>query len=72
VILLFAFSLAFDRLLEFLFGCHCTHQGGDWGLVWFKDRRSGVMSDWRIGWRLERGEWIGAGKNSSQRTRPIP
>jgi hypothetical protein len=28
---------------------------------------------WRIRWRLERGgEWIGAGKNTSQRTRPIP
>jgi hypothetical protein len=29
-------------------------------------------SFWRIRWRLEREEWIGAGKNSSQRTRPIP
>jgi hypothetical protein len=31
-----------------------------------------IVRQWRIRWRLERGEWIGAGKNSSQRTRPIP
>jgi hypothetical protein len=53
VILFFSFSLAFDCLLEFLLVgfffsfslwlpkcvcCQCTHQGGDWGPVWFENR----------------------------------
>jgi hypothetical protein len=53
VILLFAFPLAFDRLLEFLLVvsfiflfslvtkcvcCQFTDQGGDWEPVWFEDR----------------------------------
>jgi hypothetical protein len=62
------------------FGCNFLHRSPKMLILdALESRLNGALEypifpscTWRIRWRLERGEWIGACKNSSQRTRPIP